>query len=138
MCWRASRRPASQCARLSRTWGRHWRGLATRFGRGLPIAVSLERLTYFGGTELDSAGDLCQNAAGGRGGYRIRGLLCGLQTTAAGRQAMSQRVLVTGGLGYLGSILCEHLLAAGFRVRAVDNLLYGQGQQGLFHLCARP
>jgi nucleoside-diphosphate-sugar epimerase len=51
---------------------------------------------------------------------------------------MSQRALVTGGLGYLGSILCEHLLDAGFRVRAVDNLLYGQGQQGLFHLCAQP
>lgn len=51
---------------------------------------------------------------------------------------MSQQVLVTGGLGYLGSILCEHLLAAGFRVKAVDNLLYGQGQQGLFHLCAHP
>ena len=26
-----------------------------------------------------------------------------------------QRVLVTGGLGYLGSIVCEHLLAAGYR-----------------------
>lgn len=51
---------------------------------------------------------------------------------------MSQRVLVTGGLGYLGSVLCEHLLDAGFRVKAVDNLLYGQGQQGLFHLCAHP
>ena len=49
---------------------------------------------------------------------------------------MSQRVLVTGGLGYLGSVLCEHLLDAGFYVKAVDNLLYGQGQQGLFHLCA--
>lgn len=49
---------------------------------------------------------------------------------------MSQRVLVTGALGYLGSILCEHLLAAGFQVKALDNLTYGQGQQGLFHLCA--
>lgn len=51
---------------------------------------------------------------------------------------MAQRVLVTGGLGYLGSILCEHLLDAGFQVQAVDNLMYGTGQQGLFHLCARP
>ena len=51
---------------------------------------------------------------------------------------MAERVLVTGGLGYLGSILCEHLLQAGFQVTALDNLLYGQGQQGLFHLCANP
>ena len=48
------------------------------------------------------------------------------------------RVLVTGGLGYLGSILCEHLLDAGHDVLAADNLMYGQGQQGLFHLCANP
>src|SRR5437870_11311421 len=48
------------------------------------------------------------------------------------------RLLVTGGLGYLGSILCEHLLDAGHHVLAADNLMYGQGQQGLFHLCANP
>jgi len=51
---------------------------------------------------------------------------------------MPQRVLVTGGLGYLGSIVCEHLLAAGHSVTALDNLLYGTGQQGLYHLCANP
>ncbi len=51
---------------------------------------------------------------------------------------MAERVLVTGGLGYLGSILCEHLLQAGFAVTALDNLTYGTGQQGLFHLCANP
>jgi len=49
---------------------------------------------------------------------------------------MEQRVLVTGGLGYLGSILCEHLLDSGYRVTALDNLMYGAGQQGLYHLCA--
>jgi nucleoside-diphosphate-sugar epimerase len=47
---------------------------------------------------------------------------------------MTTRVLVTGGAGYLGSILSEHLLDAGFRVTVVDNLMYGQ--QGPFHLCA--
>lgn len=51
---------------------------------------------------------------------------------------MAERVLVTGGLGYIGSILCEHLLAAGYQVTALDNLMYGAGQQGLFHLCANP
>jgi nucleoside-diphosphate-sugar epimerase len=47
---------------------------------------------------------------------------------------MTLRALVTGAAGYLGSILSEHLLDAGYRVTAVDNLLYGQ--QGPFHLCA--
>jgi nucleoside-diphosphate-sugar epimerase len=50
---------------------------------------------------------------------------------------MADRVLVTGGLGYLGSILCEHLLDGGLEVTALDNLMYGAGQQGLFHLCGR-
>lgn len=46
------------------------------------------------------------------------------------------RVLVTGGAGYLGSVLCEHLLNAGYQVVVIDNLMYQQ--QGLFHLCANP
>ncbi|HEV3439114.1 MAG TPA: NAD(P)-dependent oxidoreductase [Gemmata sp.] len=50
---------------------------------------------------------------------------------------MPQRILVTGGLGYLGSIACEHLLAVGHQVTAFDNLMYGAGQ-GLYHLCANP
>src|SRR5205807_627420 len=54
-----------------------------------------------------------------------------------GRSSMTH-VLVTGGLGYLGSIVCEHLLHSGFKVTALDNLLYGSGQQGLYHLCASP
>jgi nucleoside-diphosphate-sugar epimerase len=45
-------------------------------------------------------------------------------------------ILVTGAAGYIGSILCEHLLDAGYRVIAVDNLMYGQ--HSLFHLCANP
>lgn len=47
---------------------------------------------------------------------------------------MTQRVLVTGGAGYLGSIFCEHLLRAGHRVTAIDNLHLGQ--HSLFHLCS--
>ena len=46
------------------------------------------------------------------------------------------KVLVTGGAGYIGSILSEHLLDAGYHVTAVDNLSYGQ--LGPFHLAADP
>jgi nucleoside-diphosphate-sugar epimerase len=53
-----------------------------------------------------------------------------------GAFSLTSRILVTGGAGYLGSILCEHLLAAGHRVTVLDNLMYGQ--HSLFHLCAHP
>lgn len=49
---------------------------------------------------------------------------------------MTTRVLVTGAAGYIGSILCEHLLDTGYQVAAMDNLMYGQ--YSLFHLCANP
>lgn len=46
------------------------------------------------------------------------------------------KVLVTGGSGYLGSILCEHLLQAGHEVTVYDSLMYGQ--PSLFHCCENP
>lgn len=51
---------------------------------------------------------------------------------------MTQRfsVLVTGGAGYLGSILAPELLAAGHRVTVLDNFMYSQNS--LAHLCANP
>ena len=49
---------------------------------------------------------------------------------------MNTHVVVTGGAGYLGAILCERLLDAGFRGTAVDCLMYQQ--RSLFHLCANP
>ena len=36
------------------------------------------------------------------------------------------RILVTGGAGFLGSHLCERLLADGHSVLCVDNLLTGR------------
>lgn len=47
---------------------------------------------------------------------------------------MNLHVLVTGGAGYLGSVLCERLLAAGYRVTTVDDMMYQQ--RSLLHLCA--
>jgi nucleoside-diphosphate-sugar epimerase len=49
---------------------------------------------------------------------------------------MNVHVLVTGGAGYLGSVLCERLLAAGYEVTTVDDLMYQQ--RSLLHLCANP
>lgn len=37
-----------------------------------------------------------------------------------------QRVLITGGAGFLGSHLCEHLLAQGHEVLCVDNFVTGR------------
>ncbi len=45
-------------------------------------------------------------------------------------------VLITGGAGYIGSILTEHLLDAGYRVTVLDNLHFQQ--RSLFHIAAHP
>ena len=49
---------------------------------------------------------------------------------------MKPLVLVTGGAGYIGAILCEHLLRKKYRVLVVDKLLHHQ--PSLLHLCANP
>jgi dTDP-glucose 4,6-dehydratase len=47
------------------------------------------------------------------------------------------RALVTGGAGFLGSHLCDRLLAEGFDVVAFDNLLTGSADN-IAHLLANP
>ena len=49
--------------------------------------------------------------------------------------AAAKRAVVTGGAGFLGSHLCERLIAAGWHVICVDNLVTGAAQnvRGLQH-----
>jgi len=51
--------------------------------------------------------------------------------------AASQRILVTGGSGFIGSHLCRRLLALGHEVLAVDNF-YSSTRRNIFDLLTEP
>jgi len=48
-----------------------------------------------------------------------------------------KRAVITGGAGFLGSHLCERLLAEGYEVVCVDNLITGR-TENIAHLLERP
>lgn len=49
---------------------------------------------------------------------------------------MTQRILVTGGAGYLGSTMVPELLSAGYEVTVLDSFMYKQNS--LAHVCHHP
>ena len=54
-----------------------------------------------------------------------------------GRTANGKRALVTGGAGFVGSHLCDRLLAEGYGVVCVDNLITGS-TENVAHLASEP
>lgn len=52
------------------------------------------------------------------------------------REMQKQRVLITGGAGYLGSVITGHFLQQGFSVTCLDDLRYGQNS--LFQYAPHP
>jgi nucleoside-diphosphate-sugar epimerase len=49
---------------------------------------------------------------------------------------MTNQILITGGAGYLGSIMAPELLSQGHHVTVIDNFMYGQSS--LNHVCYHP
>jgi nucleoside-diphosphate-sugar epimerase len=53
---------------------------------------------------------------------------------------MAKHILVTGGAGYIGSVLCGHLLRAGYEITCADRYFFGTGtvdaykDDPLFHM----
>lgn len=52
------------------------------------------------------------------------------------KSGVDMNVLVTGGAGYIGSVLVRHLMNQGYRVRVLDWLMYGGSS--LFPLLDHP
>lgn len=54
------------------------------------------------------------------------GEVVGIYPKEAQKNLKHRTVLVTGGAGYVGSLVCRRLLARGYRVVVLDNLSFGQ------------
>src|SRR5262249_50064830 len=61
----------------------------------------------------------------------------GLFQRGRGRMHLETRVLISGGAGFLGSHLCERLLADGAAVLCVDNFFTGT-RRNIEHLLSHP
>ena len=41
---------------------------------------------------------------------------------------MKNKIILVGGAGYIGTVLTKHLLQKNYKVKCIDNLIYGQDE----------
>lgn len=79
--------------------------------------------------------DLCDNSLSRENGAPMS--INSTQALEAFSSANQKRILITGGAGFLGSHLCDRLLAQGHEVICVDNF-YSSTKQNILHLLDNP
>ncbi|HEV2426194.1 MAG TPA: NAD-dependent epimerase/dehydratase family protein [Terriglobia bacterium] len=82
----------------------------------LPLPRLVEGLAWMLGLMLVGGSRLLK-------GYVVREYR--IERKSAGGERSVRNVLVIGGAGYIGSVLVRRLLTAGYRVRVLDELLFG-------------
>ncbi len=89
-----------------------WQGqLPNAFPRGVLLLAWVFTLVFAGGVRLTK--DIIVSAPSPRPRRTVR------------PDQWTERVLVIGGCGYIGAVLCRKLLDEGYKVRVLDNLMFG-------------
>ena len=68
-----------------------------------------------------------RNGGGRSAAWRLQDELHRLERDEARGLVRPRTILLIGGGGYAGTVMARHLLARGYRVRVLDNFIYGHG-----------
>src|SRR6185295_15220418 len=127
LVWRTRRRPHHQ--RVSRADGRRARGgarpRAPTAGSSLTRGSGARRAVQPGAPQQIPASTHRLVEGGRRGRPRLRSPGGATASVRHGATRVTQRVLVTGGAGYIGSILVDQLLERDYRAFVLDDLSTG-------------
>ena len=95
------------------------------------------RRNFSGPRRPPDGGSAKRQTVGRRGSARAVQQLSNADLGVIPMKSGSKKIMVTGGAGFLGSQLCDRLLAEGNEVLCVDNFYTG-GKQNIRHLIGNP